>query len=103
MTGDRRDRPADAAVLADTVDRLRSEIDGLRTAMRTRAVIEQAKGVLMARLGCSADDAFARLSSMSQDANRKLVDLAAELLGTAAPPREPPERPRPHRRHPGPP
>ncbi|MGA4545518.1 SpoIIE family protein phosphatase [Uniformispora flossi] len=89
MTGDRRDRPADAVVLADTVDRLRSEIDGLRTAMRRRAVIEQAKGVLMARLGCSADDAFARLSAMSQDTNRKLVDVAAELLGTAVPSPEP--------------
>ncbi|NNH24853.1 ANTAR domain-containing protein [Pseudokineococcus marinus] len=48
--------------------------------MASRATIEQAKGVLMARRGCSADEAFALLSSASQASGRKLRDLAAEVV-----------------------
>ncbi|MDI2130921.1 SpoIIE family protein phosphatase [Yinghuangia seranimata] len=54
--------------------------------MRSRGVIEQAKGLLMARLGCGPDEAFRQLSEMSQQANMKLVEIAAGLLGAAAPP-----------------
>ncbi|BFV60201.1 hypothetical protein KCMC57_up53050 [Kitasatospora sp. CMC57] len=74
------------AQLQATIDRLRSEVEGQRRAMRTRAVIEQAKGVLAERLGCSPEDAFGRLVQLSQGGNRKLVDIAAELLGVAVPP-----------------
>ncbi|WP_148283053.1 MULTISPECIES: SpoIIE family protein phosphatase [Kitasatospora] len=76
------ERPA----LEATVDRLRTELEGLRTAMRTRAVIEQAKGVLVARLGCSPERAFDELVRRSQDENRKLVGLAADLVASSAPP-----------------
>ncbi|GAA1249459.1 SpoIIE family protein phosphatase [Kitasatospora nipponensis] len=69
-----------------TIDRLRSEVEGLQRAMRSRAVIEQAKGLLAARLGCSPDEAFDWLARRSQQHNRKLIDLAAELLGRSAPP-----------------
>ncbi|GAA2023199.1 GAF and ANTAR domain-containing protein [Pseudokineococcus marinus] len=54
--------------------------DQLQEAMRSRAVIEQAKGVLMAVHGVDADEAFARLSRASQDANRKLRDMAGEVV-----------------------
>ncbi|MGY1823535.1 ANTAR domain-containing protein [Geodermatophilus sp. SYSU D00079] len=53
----------------------------LRLAMESRAVIEQAKGVLMARHHCSAEEAFRLLSTESQRTNRKLRDLAADLVG----------------------
>ncbi|MGW4697351.1 ANTAR domain-containing protein, partial [Kitasatospora cineracea] len=72
--------------LEATVDRLRTELEGLRTAMRTRAVIEQAKGVLVGRLGCTPEEAFEQLVSRSQAENRKLAQLAADLLANAAPP-----------------
>ncbi|WP_456851511.1 ANTAR domain-containing protein [Geodermatophilus sp. SYSU D00742] len=52
----------------------------LRVAMESRAVIEQAKGVLMARHHCSAEEAFRRLATESQRTNRKLRDLAADLV-----------------------
>jgi AmiR/NasT family two-component response regulator len=58
---------------------LRVERDGLREAMRSRAVIEQAKGVLMARHGIDADAAFERLRSESQRRNVRLAVLAAAL------------------------
>ncbi|MGY1779910.1 ANTAR domain-containing protein [Geodermatophilus sp. SYSU D01036] len=52
----------------------------LRRAMQSRAVIEQAKGVLMGRHGCTGDEAFAMLASQSQRRNRKLREVAAELV-----------------------
>jgi AmiR/NasT family two-component response regulator len=51
--------------------------------MASRAVIEQAKGLLVGRLGCTPDEAFAYLSRQSQNANRKLHDVAAQLLADA--------------------
>ena len=42
----------------------------------SRAVIEQAKGVLIAAYGVSADDAFAILVQRSQDSNIKVKDIA---------------------------
>ncbi|GAA2250480.1 SpoIIE family protein phosphatase [Kitasatospora cystarginea] len=80
------DDSVDRAVLQATVDRLRAEVDGLRAAMRTRGVIEQAKGLLTQRLSCTPDQAFEELVRRSRDSNRKVVELAAELLGVAAPP-----------------
>ncbi|WP_457032484.1 ANTAR domain-containing protein, partial [Kitasatospora sp. P5_F3] len=74
------------AELQTTIDRLRSEVEGQRRAMRTRAVIEQAKGMLAERLSCSPEEAFGRLVQLSQGGNRKLVDIAADLLGVVAPP-----------------
>lgn len=58
------------------------ELDGLQEAMRTRAVIEQAKGVLMALRGISADEAFAILSSQSQNRNVKVSVLAQSIIDT---------------------
>lgn len=52
---------------------------GLRTAMESRAAIEQAKGVIMATTGRSADDAFDLLRQQSQNENRKLRDVAQEI------------------------
>ena len=65
--------------------------DQLHEAMRSRAVIEQAKGMLMSAQGCSADEAFDLLVRASQRSNRKLREIAEELVVTtvqrrAAPP-----------------
>ncbi|MFD8480439.1 SpoIIE family protein phosphatase [Kitasatospora sp. NPDC059673] len=68
-----------------TVDRLRTELEGLRSAMRTRAVIEQAKGLLVGRVGCTPEEAFGELVRRSQQQNRKLAQIAADLVAAAAP------------------
>jgi ANTAR domain-containing protein/GAF domain-containing protein len=49
-------------------------------AMRSRAVIEQAKGILMADERINADEAFQRLAKLSQTANLKLRDVARRLV-----------------------
>ncbi|HKD96009.1 MAG TPA: SpoIIE family protein phosphatase [Micromonosporaceae bacterium] len=72
---------------AARVQRLEAEVAGLRRAMATRGVIEQAKGLLAARLGCDPEEAFEHLSRMSQTSNIRLADVAAQLVAsvTAAP------------------
>ena len=55
----------------------------LTIALENRAVVEQAKGVLISRRGYSEDDAFAELIRRSQDANKRLRHVAAELVERA--------------------
>ena len=50
-----------------------------RTALDSRDVIGQAKGILMERRGLPADQAFDVLRRASQDLNVKLRDVAATL------------------------
>jgi hypothetical protein len=58
-------------------------------AMRSRAVIEQAKGMLMSDHRISADEAFQRLTQLSQRSNRKLRDVAQRLVDERTdPPKE---------------
>ena len=52
---------------------------------QSRPVIEQAKGVLMAENRCSADEAFEILRKASQRENVPVRDLAARIVGRAAP------------------
>jgi GAF domain-containing protein len=52
----------------------------LQRALDSRAVIDQAKGILMGRHGLAADAAFDLLSKESQLANRKLRDIAQDLV-----------------------
>jgi GAF domain-containing protein len=55
----------------------------LQRAMQSRAVIEQAKGILMGQRRCRADEAFDILIKLSQDTNRKLRDVAQALVDEA--------------------
>jgi PAS domain-containing protein len=73
------------ARLAAAVQRLQAEVDGLRRAQHSRAVIEQAKGLLAGRLSCSPEEAFDHLSRMSQQSNMKVTEVAAGVLGIATP------------------
>ncbi|UQU62650.1 ANTAR domain-containing protein [Couchioplanes caeruleus] len=82
-------RRAEHDRLAATVQRLQAEVDGLRRSQRHRAVIEQAKGLLVGRLGCTPDEAFTHLSHISQQSHLKVAEVAAGLLGIAAPMPEP--------------
>ncbi|WP_335618114.1 GAF and ANTAR domain-containing protein [Lentzea guizhouensis] len=60
--------------------RASEHISGLEHALVSRAVIDQAKGVLMAVHSCTADEAFAMLVQRSQHENIKLRDVAKNLL-----------------------
>lgn len=54
--------------------------DQLRSSIVSRAVIDQALGVIMATERCPQDRAFALLRSVSQNTNVKLRDLAATIV-----------------------
>ena len=71
---------ANAVAFANVTEAARN----MQTAMESRAAIEQAKGIIMARAGCDADTAFGLMVQQSQYENRKLRDIAAELVDRAA-------------------
>jgi GAF domain-containing protein len=60
----------------------RNLADNLQTALDSRAVIDQAKGILMERHKLTADQAFQVLARLSMQNNRKLRDIAEELVTT---------------------
>ena len=64
----------------------RTLAEQLSEAMQSRAVIEQAKGVIMATNRCDADEAFKTLVRLSQSTHRKLRDLADEVVAKAGQP-----------------
>ncbi|MDQ0955499.1 anti-anti-sigma regulatory factor [Streptomyces phaeochromogenes] len=59
---------------------LRTEITHLKRALRTRPVIDLARGVLMASFGLSAEGAWTVLVEASQHTNTKLHYVAEELV-----------------------
>jgi GAF domain-containing protein len=56
------------------------QIDNLRVAMDSRTVIGQATGLLMAEYRLSPEDAFGVLRRYSMEQNRKLVEIAREIV-----------------------
>jgi GAF domain-containing protein len=58
--------------------------EDMRRAMETRAVIEQAKGILVAQQHCTPEQAFELLTRLSQTTHRKLRDCAADLVTSTA-------------------
>ncbi|WP_406255077.1 ANTAR domain-containing protein [Streptomyces chartreusis] len=71
----------DAALLAEMVElRLRNE--QLGRALVSHAVIDQARGMVMALVPCSSDRAWDLLVDVSQHCNVKLRDVAAALVAT---------------------
>jgi len=79
-----------AYIIEGTPDELQSAIDitlqrfaefhNLQGAFGRRAVIEQAKGILMARNSIGAEDAFELLRAHSQSNGHKLADVAAAVV-----------------------
>ncbi|MBK1786480.1 ANTAR domain-containing protein [Prauserella cavernicola] len=78
----RETRGGDADLLTQVTD-LQQELDGLRRALRTRATIEQAMGVLVATRRCPPQDAFKILVRLSQQHNIKLHRIAQALVELA--------------------
>ncbi|SFB06510.1 GAF domain-containing protein [Amycolatopsis marina] len=58
----------------------RTKVSQLEQALTSRAVIDQAKGILMAARGLTANEAFQELVKQSQRENVKLRDFAEEFV-----------------------
>ncbi|MFG2359540.1 SpoIIE family protein phosphatase [Streptomyces sp. NPDC048521] len=81
---------ADLAALAKVVARQRAEMERLRDLAATSAVLERAKGVLMAVTGCTPVAAHEELLQRAKDGNRTLLEQCWLTLGALLPPREQP-------------
>lgn len=57
-----------------------AKVEQLMDALASRDVIGQAKGILMAREGCTSEKAFDILRQASQRTQRKLRDIAEEVV-----------------------
>ncbi|WP_195909222.1 ANTAR domain-containing protein [Microlunatus sp. Gsoil 973] len=66
----------------DALIRAQEEIVTLGEAVQSNRVIGIALGILVERYGIAPDVAFTYLRRLSQDNNRKLRELAAELVET---------------------
>jgi PAS domain S-box-containing protein len=64
-------------------ERLTNLANQLQEALTSRAAIDQAKGIIMARYGCDPDQAFQRLVRVSRSQNIKLRDVARVLVERA--------------------
>ena len=73
--------PGDAA-LAVEIFELRATVEQLGQALTSRAVIDQARGMVMALAPCSSEPAWDLLVDVSQHCNVKLRDVAAALVAT---------------------
>ncbi|MGW3649842.1 ANTAR domain-containing protein [Streptomyces sp. NPDC000878] len=71
----------EAAPSAELVE-LRARNEQLERALASRAVIDQARGMLMVLAPCSSDRAWDLLVDVSQRCNIKLRDVAVALVAT---------------------
>ena len=69
-----------AVANADAHAEAASSARQMQEAMRSRSVIDMAKGMLMAQHGCTPEEAFTMLSRASQRTNRKLRDIAGAMV-----------------------
>ena len=64
----------------EVVQALRREAADLRQALEDRKVIERAKGAVTRRLQVTEADAYLRMRKLASRDNRKIIDLAREIL-----------------------
>ncbi|MFF4655981.1 SpoIIE family protein phosphatase [Streptomyces sp. NPDC001381] len=74
------------AALTRVVARQRAEMDRLQELAASSAVLERAKGAVMAQFGCSPDDALEALRLRAKAARRTLLEECWITLGSLAPP-----------------
>jgi len=68
------------------VAELRRENEQLQTALESRVLIEQAKGVLAERHSLVPDQAFEAMRRSARSSNRRLDEVAAEIVTSGSTP-----------------
>lgn len=67
------------------IDQLAAELSGLREALRQRAIVEQATGLLAGRIGCGLSAAFDHLGAVARDTDMPIAEAAYLLLSQISP------------------
>jgi AmiR/NasT family two-component response regulator len=65
----------------EELEELAAQVETLEGALRRRAIVERAKGMLMERRGIGERAAFELLRGQARSSNRTLVDVAESVLG----------------------
>lgn len=68
------------AAAEPTIDALKQQVEHLRAALASRDLIWEAKLVIAAAMGCHAEEAHRLLVQQSQHENRKLREIAADIV-----------------------
>lgn len=66
------------------IQALRGEIGDLEETLRTRKLVERAKGILMRREGVDEADAFSRIQKAARDRRTTMRAVAEEIIGSDA-------------------
>ncbi|MFJ8039646.1 ANTAR domain-containing protein [Kitasatospora sp. NPDC096147] len=77
----------DVLRLGEAAEQAHRTVTDMNRAVGTRAVIDQAVGVLMARHRCTAEEAFGLLRRTSRERSTKLRSVCQQVLDSVAPPR----------------
>ena len=78
-------RDAEVARLSALIARQHRELDLLRAQIRSRAVVDLARGMLMEQLGCSPADAQRQLATLATESRTSVTELAAQITHQRAP------------------
>jgi len=60
--------------------KLQNELEDTKVSLQNRKYIERAKGILMDRKGLKEAEAMKALQKMSRDNNKKMIDIAKEII-----------------------
>lgn len=64
----------------EDIKELKSELETTKEALESRKIIERAKGIVMERLQLSESEAMKFLQKKSRNSNKKIVDVANEII-----------------------
>lgn len=62
---------------------LRKELADTQQILAGRKIVDRAKGVIMARRGCTEDEAYNSLRKLAMDRNQRIVEVADNVIATA--------------------
>lgn len=64
----------------EEIKSLKKELENTKEALESRKIIEKAKGIVMERMQLKEDEAMKFLQKKSRNSNKKLVDVANEII-----------------------
>ncbi|PNR92259.1 ANTAR domain-containing response regulator [Petrotoga sp. 9PWA.NaAc.5.4] len=64
----------------EDIKKLKEELDETKEALESRKIMERAKGIVMERLQLKEDEAMRFLQKKSRNSNKKLVEVANEII-----------------------
>ena len=64
----------------EEIKNLKKELENTKEALESRKIIEKAKGIVMERMQLKEDEAMKFLQKKSRNSNKKLIDVANEII-----------------------